>query len=611
MEDNHNGHLQEQNAASAAAHNETQPEGQNTSGTARILAKAGEAFDSVEAGRALHEVGLKDPAKLEPTDQSFIFADPREGHATFIGNDNALHSADADETLRPASTLKPFGEEMPMSPPALDLTEAPDPDIPWRARPMAPGVNPLPTGVLQEGETHTCPRGIYDTDPRLFGPDDSWLIGGEDEEGNATELVLGLKFREYGSVYFFRAGKEKIKAGGKVLVDTENGLSLAEVISARKMRLPLPKIRTAEGDEVEITSIKGLAGPEDIAAAADNRILSTGAGLFCKQCIRERNLDMKLVDVEVLHDRSKIIFYFTAPSRIDFRDLVKDLVRNYRTRIELRQIGVRHETQMLGALGNCGMSCCCRRFLRRFAPVTIKMAKEQNLFLNPAKLSGICGRLLCCLANEQENYEEFHRNCPKIGKRYQTTSGVMKVLRANLFRQSIMAVDDFGNEEEFQLDSWHSLAPQRLESREPQKEPREGRGERQHCADGPVGSQAAGSESSEILPEAGASEKDLAVLVDNDLAGEAQVEARGRGEGPDRQQRDKRQGRNRGKRGGQERPQRGGQTERAQGDVARLKSVIQGDEHDSGGGSGQCEDSGKKGGEDNSIFGLPGLKFKK
>lgn len=554
MEDNNNKNLEEQNAPSAEPNGELQPEGQNAPGTARILAKAGEAFDAVEAGRVLHEAGLKDPAKVEPTDQSFIFADPREGHATFIGDDDALQSADEDESSPPAaSTLKPAGEALPMSPPALDLTEAPDPDIPWRARPMVPGMDPLPTGVLREGEAQTFPRGIYDTEPGLFGPDDSWLAEVEDEEGSATELVLGVKFREYGSVYFFRAGKEKIKAGGKVLVDTENGLSLAEVISARKMRLPLPKIRTAEGDEVGITPIKGLPGPEDIAAAVDNKILAAGARLFCKQCIRERNLDMKLVDVEVLHDRSKIIFYFTAPSRIDFRELVKDLVRNYRTRIELRQIGVRHETQMLGALGNCGMACCCRRYLRRFAPVTIKMAKEQNLFLNPAKLSGICGRLLCCLANEQENYEEFHRNCPKIGKKYQTTRGVMKVLRANLFRQSIMTVDEFGSEEEFQLDSWHALEPQRLEAREQQKDPREGREERQPGSGGRHDSRSEGNDAAGLLPGSGASEEELAALVDNDVGGGAKADSRGRGDEHNQQPRDKHQGRSRGKRGGQER----------------------------------------------------------
>lgn len=514
-------------------------------------------------------------------------------------------------------------------------------------------------GVLREDNSHKCPRSIYDTEPGLFGPGDPWLHDEEDEDGE-TELVLGVKFREYGSVYFFKAGKEKIKSGGKVLVDTEQGLSLGEVISARKMRLPLPKIRTAEGEEVEIKPIKGLPGPEDIAAAADNKILATGARLFCKECIRERNLDMKLVDVEVLHDRSKIIFYFTAPTRIDFRELVKDLVRNYRTRIELRQIGVRHETQMLGALGNCGMSCCCRRYLRRFAPVTIKMAKEQNLFLNPAKLSGICGRLLCCLANEQENYEEFHRNCPKIGKKYQTSKGVMKVLRANLFRQSIVAIAEFGEEEEFLLEDWHALEPVRLETRD--QPPREGRADRQGDSSG-LG----------IPPDAEVSEADLAALVDNDQTAPANNESH---------RQDRNQARNRGKRGGPERrprehdgrPRNEGQRteshnrrprensgpnayqpvdnkagqpaqermqeqrprqdrpyqdrprpdkrsqesreqaapEKPQSDVSRLKSSLSGGDGRQEPKPEQRNERGaKKSGDDNSIFGLPGSKFQK
>lgn len=203
---------------------------------------------------------------------------------------------------------------------------------------------------------------------------------------------------------------------------------------------------------------------EERMAADGNALLSREAHAFCRQCIAERKLDMKLVDVEVLFDRSKMIFFFTAPTRIDFRDLVKDLVRQYRTRIELRQIGVRHETQMLGALGNCGMVCCCRRYLHKFAPVTIKMAKEQNLFLNPAKISGICGRLLCCLSYEQENYDTFHRSCPKLGKRYQTSDGPMRVLRSNMFRNTVVVLPDGGQELEMTLEEWQALKPSRAET---------------------------------------------------------------------------------------------------------------------------------------------------
>lgn len=206
------------------------------------------------------------------------------------------------------------------------------------------------------------------------------------------------------------------------------------------------------------------ATPEELATGQENEKLSAEARAHCRRCIADRGLDMKLVDVETQFDRGKMIFYFTAPTRIDFRELVKDLVRQYRTRIELRQIGVRHETQMLGALGNCGMVCCCRRYLHKFAPVTIKMAKEQNLFLNPAKISGICGRLLCCLSYEQDNYDAFHRSCPKLGKRYQTDQGPMRVLRGNMFRNTVITLSDSGQEAEFSLEEWQALHPHRTET---------------------------------------------------------------------------------------------------------------------------------------------------
>jgi len=219
-----------------------------------------------------------------------------------------------------------------------------------------------------------------------------------------------------------------------------------------------PRPRTAAGLQL----IYRLAGTQDLETGAENKRLARRAFNFCRGCIGHQQLDMKLVDVEVLHDRSKMIFYFTAPNRIDFRELIKSLVREFHTRIELRQIGVRHETQMIGAIGNCGQVVCCRRFLRKFAPVTIKMAKEQNLFLNPAKISGICGRLLCCLSYEQKGYEEFHKQCPKIGKRIPTAIGTAKILRANFFKKSISVwVEDVG-EREFTLDEWKDLVSRQI-----------------------------------------------------------------------------------------------------------------------------------------------------
>ncbi len=263
--------------------------------------------------------------------------------------------------------------------------------------------------------------------------------------------IYGLRTRSLGQTGYYSI-EGNCKKGDLAIIDAEPGVAIAEIVSGPLTRLP----GTDEGD---LPAIIRMAAEEDLDIHEQNRLLSREAADFCKVCIRYRRLDMKLVDVEVFFDRSKFIFYFTAPNRIDFRDLVKDLVREYRARIELRQIGVRHETQMVGAIGNCGMVCCCRGHLRKFAPVTIKMAKEQNLFLNPSKISGICGRLLCCLSYEQENYENFSRISPRIGKRYQTDKGEMKILRTNMFRNSLVGVDENNAEVEMSLAEWLALNP--------------------------------------------------------------------------------------------------------------------------------------------------------
>ncbi len=276
--------------------------------------------------------------------------------------------------------------------------------------------------------------------------------------------ILGVKFRDAGQIYYFASGPFVVAPGDSVIVNTEQGYGLASVVLVRD---DLPEDAEVE----EVKPIYRVAAQDDLEKQEENLELAKEAFSFCRTCVHERELDMKLVDVEVFFDRSKIIFYFTAPNRIDFRELVKDLVRNYRTRIELRQIGVRHETQMIGAVGNCGQVCCCRRFLRKFAPVTIRMAKEQNLFLNPTKISGICGRLLCCLSYEQSNYEDFHRNCPKIGKKYTTTEGPVKVLRANLFRNSLSIIKDGGEEKEVTLDDWLQMSPRRPDPNQEQQPP--------------------------------------------------------------------------------------------------------------------------------------------
>ena len=290
--------------------------------------------------------------------------------------------------------------------------------------------------------------------------EDNGLSEAQESTKEQTPRLLGIRFRKSGQVFFFPDQEHTVRKGTKVLVELEQGPALGEIASI----IQGPPVLSSIEELGPPIKILGLATAQDIARHSENTILASEAEAFCKTCIRQRDMDMKLVDVEVLHDRSKIIFFFTAPSRIDFRELVKDLVRNFRTRIELRQIGVRHETQMIGGLGNCGMVCCCHRYLRKFAPVTIKMAKEQNLFLNPAKLSGMCGRLLCCLSFEQGNYEEFNRRCPKMGKKYTTPDkGAVKVLRANMFSQSISILTETGEELEVSLEEWENMTPRRVE----------------------------------------------------------------------------------------------------------------------------------------------------
>lgn len=261
---------------------------------------------------------------------------------------------------------------------------------------------------------------------------------------------VGISFRRQGNVYFFLATPFVLSLHDMVLVKTDEGIGFGEIVALRNS---LP-----EGIDPEtVKSIYRPATQEDVEIGQENAKMATEARIFCQQCVTRLNLDMKLVDVEVYFDKSKMIFYFTSPGRVDFRELVKDLVRTYRTRIELRQIGVRHETQMIGALGNCGQVCCCRRYLRRFEPVTIKMAKDQNLFLNPAKISGVCGRLLCCLAYEKDSYLSFQRQAPKIGRKYHTTLGAMRTVRTNMFYETVTALNEQGDEVVFPLAEWEEL----------------------------------------------------------------------------------------------------------------------------------------------------------
>ncbi|MEZ3467899.1 MAG: stage 0 sporulation family protein, partial [Schaedlerella sp.] len=254
--------------------------------------------------------------------------------------------------------------------------------------------------------------------------------------------VIGVRFRTAGKVYFFDPGKFEIKQGDHVIVETARGIEYGTVIGAP---------REVEDDKVvqPLKSVLRIANQKDDEQEAANRQKEKDAFKICLEKIRKHGLQMKLIDAEYTFDNNKVLFYFTADGRIDFRELVKDLASVFKTRIELRQIGVRDETKILGGIGICGRPLCCHTHLSEFAPVSIKMAKEQNLSLNPTKISGVCGRLMCCLKNEEETYEELNRKLPNVGDFVTTDDGLKgEVHSVNVLRQLVKVVVDVGDEKE-------------------------------------------------------------------------------------------------------------------------------------------------------------------
>jgi cell fate regulator YaaT (PSP1 superfamily) len=226
------------------------------------------------------------------------------------------------------------------------------------------------------------------------------------------------------------AGDLDVKIQDRVVVETEDGMRLGRIMAIYRD----PDLQGALG---QVKPLGRLATPEDLAQEEKNRLLEERASRFCQARIQSHNLPIYLVSVDCLFDSSKVIFYFTAPGRVDFRELVKDLVHEFRTRIELRQIGVRHRAKMVGGLGVCGRGLCCASFLRDFEPVSVRMAKEQQLSLNPSKISGICGRLMCCLTYEYSSYQELRRHLPRVGKRIKIQEGEGKILRYNLIKETV------------------------------------------------------------------------------------------------------------------------------------------------------------------------------
>ena len=253
--------------------------------------------------------------------------------------------------------------------------------------------------------------------------------------------VIGVRFRPAGKIYYFAPGKFHIRQGDKVIVETARGIEFGTVVTG-------PKEVKDEEVMQPLKSVIRIATEEDKRAEEKNREKEKEAFEICLEKIRKHNLDMKLINAEYTFHNNKVLFYFTADGRIDFRELVKDLAAVFRTRIELRQIGVRDETKIRGGIGICGRPLCCHTYLSEFAPVSIKMAKEQNLSLNPTKISGVCGRLMCCLTNEEETYEELNSRLPAIGDTVTTNEGLKgEVQSVSVLRQLVKVVVTLENDE--------------------------------------------------------------------------------------------------------------------------------------------------------------------
>lgn len=242
--------------------------------------------------------------------------------------------------------------------------------------------------------------------------------------------VVGVRFKKAGKIYYFSPEGLNIKKFDNVIVETARGIEFGECVIAPKQ---------VEGSKIisPLKNVIRLATADDIKKNKENKEKEKEAFEICAAKIEQHQLKMKLIDVEYTFDNNKVIFYFTADGRVDFRELVKDLASIFRTRIELRQIGVRDEAKMIGGLGPCGRSMCCSSFLGDFAPVSIKMAKEQSLSLNPTKISGICGRLMCCLNYEQETYEGIRKRLPKVNSVVKTPFGKGEVVANNVVKESV------------------------------------------------------------------------------------------------------------------------------------------------------------------------------
>jgi cell fate regulator YaaT (PSP1 superfamily) len=255
------------------------------------------------------------------------------------------------------------------------------------------------------------------------------------------EGMILVRLRDSGQTYFYNGAGFEAKEGNYVIIEHDRGLDYGQIVSPKETT---PDVKSKE----PIKKIVRLATPEDMKQIEENRGRAKEAFGTCGKKIEEHKLEMKLVRAEYSFDRTKIIFYFTASGRVDFRNLVRDLAKIFKVRIELRQIGVRDEARLFGGFGPCGRELCCERFLKDFEPVTIKMAKEEGLPLNPPKISGLCGRLMCCLSFEYETYKLLSKGLPREGERIHTPQGKGKVLSVNVFKRTVFVELENGTQVE-------------------------------------------------------------------------------------------------------------------------------------------------------------------
>ena len=366
------------------------------------------------------------------------------------------------------------------------------------------------------------------------------------EETNNTKTIVGVRFRTAGKVYYFDPNGIALKKGDHVIVETARGIEYGLVI-CDPMELPEEKFTK------QLKPVLRAATEEDAQHEAANRAREKEAYRTCQEKIRTHELEMKLIDAEYTFDNSKLLFYFTADGRVDFRELVKDLATVFRTRIELRQVGVRDETKILGGYGICGRPLCCHTYLSDFAPVSIKMAKEQNLSLNPTKISGVCGRLMCCLKNEEETYEELNKKLPRPGDEVEGSDGLRgEVENVDVLRQRIrilVEVDDEKEMHEYGPGEWTMIRKRR-------------RGSQKHKGRGKDGAEAGGENAKELEKLAGEER-----TPDENKSDESGSKERRSGRRQNRSRRREREGRGEGEEQRDEhgeRGERGGREERGE-----------------------------------------------